>query len=59
MSIKIRPSVLVLSTGLVVALIFAVVENQYEMVSVLSCALVGSLTKLVESEESSTNGGSK
>jgi hypothetical protein len=49
--IKIRPSVLVISLGLVIALVYAVIQGNNEMVSVLSVALVGALTKLVESEE--------
>ena len=51
MNIKIRPSVLVISVGLVVSLVFAVTQGNNEMVGVLSVALVGALTKLVESEE--------
>jgi len=51
MKIKIRPSVLVISIGLVTALIWAVSANRVEMVSTLSVALIGALTKLVESEE--------
>ena len=51
MTIKIRPSVLIISTGLVTALVWAVSANQMEMVATLSVALVGALTKLVESEE--------
>jgi len=51
MKIKIRPSVMIISVGLVVALIWAVGTGQGELVSVLAVALVGALTKLVESEE--------
>jgi len=51
MKIKIRPTVLVISVGLVVALICAVVKDSLELVSTLSVALIGALTKLVESEE--------
>ena len=50
---KIRPSILLISTGLCVALIWAVINSQKEMVSVLAVALTGALTKLVESEEAS------
>lgn len=51
MNIKIRPTIIILSLGLVTALVWAVVANQMEMVGVLAVALVGALTKLVESEE--------
>lgn len=51
MQIHIRPSILLISLGLVVALISAVITKQTELVGVLSVALVGALTKLVESEE--------
>jgi len=54
---KVRPTVLIIATGLVVALVWAVTQNQLEMVSTLSVALVGALSKLVESEEATTNGG--
>jgi len=56
MNIKIRPAILLISLGLVVALVWAVAANQKDMVGVLSVALAGSLTKLVESEEVSGNG---
>jgi len=51
MKIKIRPAILVIALGLVVALVYAVIHDNNEMVSVLAVALAGSLTKLVESEE--------
>jgi hypothetical protein len=51
MSIKIRPAILVIAVGLVIALVWAVAVGNMEMVSVISVALAGSLTKLVESEE--------
>jgi len=50
-SVKIRPSILIISIGLVVALVYAVIKGQGEMVSILAVALTGALTKLVESEE--------
>ena len=50
-NIKVRPAILTISLGLVTALVFAVVNSNREMVSVLAVALAGSLTKLVESEE--------
>jgi len=51
MNIKIRPTILIISLGLVIALIWAVVTKEVGMVSTLSVALIGALTKLVESEE--------
>ena len=51
MTFKLRPSVIIISLGLVIALISAVWTAQQELVSVISVALVGALTKLVESEE--------
>ena len=54
MNIKIRPAILVISLGLVVALIWAVVIGNGAMVSNLAIALTASLTKLVESEEASS-----
>jgi len=51
MKIKIRPSVMIISLGLVVALVWAVIGDSLELVSILSVALIGALTKLVESEE--------
>ena len=54
MKIKIRPTILIIALGLVIALIWAVVQGSLEMVSTLSVALVGALTKLVESEETSS-----
>ena len=51
MKIKVRPSVLVISIGLVVALVYAVIASETGMVSTICVALVGALTKLVESEE--------
>jgi len=57
MSIKIRPSVLIISLGLVTSLVWAVSANQMEMVSTLAVALVGALTKLTESEEASYRDG--
>lgn len=51
MNIKIRPTILIISLGLVVALVWAVSSHQNELVATLSVALVGALTKLVESEE--------
>ena len=56
--IRIRPSVAIISIGLVTAIIWAVSNGNQEMVSVLSVALVGALTKLVESEEHSEGNGS-
>jgi len=54
MNIKIRPAILVISVGLVTALIWAVAADNYEMVSVLAVALAAALSKLVESEEASS-----
>jgi len=54
MNIKIRPAILLISLGLVVALIWAVSQESAEMVSVLAVALTGALSKLVESEEVSS-----
>ena len=54
MQIRVRPSVLIISLGLVTSLVWAVSANQMEMVSTLAVALVGALTKLVESEEVSS-----
>jgi len=51
MQIKIRPSVIIISVGLTTALVYAVISGTQEMVAVLSVALVGALSKLVESEE--------
>ena len=48
---KIRPSILIISTGLVVALVTAIVTKQDELVKFVALALVSALTKLVESEE--------
>ena len=56
MSVKIRPAILMISLGLVVALVWAVIQGNMEMVSVLAVALTGSLTKLVESEEAGGRG---
>lgn len=56
MKVKLRPSVIIISTGLVVALIYAVVKGDAAMVSGLAIALTGSLSKLVESEEVSGKG---
>lgn len=55
MKLKVRPSVLIISIGLVLALCYAVIENQATMVSTICVALVGALSKLVESEEASYN----
>ncbi|KKL68776.1 hypothetical protein LCGC14_2121590 [marine sediment metagenome] len=51
MQIKIRPAVMLISTGLVVALVYAVAQGDKDLVALLSVALMGALTKLVESEE--------
>ena len=58
MNIKIRPAILTISIGLVVALVYAVINGDNEMVAVLAVALTGSLTKLVESEEAGGAGTS-
>ena len=56
MNIKIRPTVVVIAVGLVIALVWAVITKQSDMVSALAITLAGTLTKLVESEEVTTTG---
>ena len=51
MNIKIRPSILVISVGLVVALIVALQLGQTEAVAAIITAIAGTASKLVESEE--------
>lgn len=51
MKIKIRPAVITISVGLVVSLVYAVIAGNTAMVSTIAVALVGALSKLVESEE--------
>jgi len=58
MKVKIRPAILVISIGLVVALIYAVALHDKDLVAVIAVALMGALTKLVEAEESRSNGSS-
>jgi len=52
MNIKIRPAVLVIATGLVVALVMAVnMSAATEIITGIVVAIAGIASKLVESEE--------
>ena len=51
MKVRIRPAILIISAGLVTALVLAVKADSQELVATLAVALTGALTKLVESEE--------
>ena len=52
--IKIRPILLVISLGLVVAVIICVLNGYEETAKYLALAIVGVATKLIESEEASS-----
>jgi len=51
MKIKIRPAILLISLGLIVALVISILTHYEELAKVIVIGLVASLSKLVESEE--------
>jgi len=52
MNIKIRPAILVIATGLVVALVMAIrLDAATEIITGIVVAIAGIASKLVESEE--------
>lgn len=53
MRIKWRPTLLIISSGLVAALILSIVKEAYDIVSVIAIALTGTLKEMVKSEEAS------
>lgn len=55
--IKWRITLWIVSVCLGISILYAVITEQEEIAKYLGLALVGVATKLVESEESSSNGG--
>ena len=53
MSIKWRPSILLIATGLIAGLIISLLAGYGEIANAIVVALAASISKLVESEEKS------
>ena len=56
MKVIVRPSILIIATGLCIALIISITMSAWGVVDSITVALAGTLSKMVESEEKTPRG---